>query len=116
MVKHINALNLRNNLLAILRVADIGVTLARLLVAMMFVKKEAASGHPVLKGNGFNCHRTVREDDFLLIGIDGMKLQVVTQPLAVIIQLWTKQFLQIRMRIDMQRLGTAHHIEGGNHT
>ena len=83
-------------------------------VTVTLGEQESTSGYFVLQRDSGYGDRAVLEDNFALTRIDGMEDDLVCHLIAMIVQQRLHQLLQIRRCVDMQRLRTPHHTEGGD--
>ena len=78
-------------------------------------KKETATRHTMLKGNGSHREATVFIDNGSRRGINRMELNLVFKSLTVGLHLHLQDGLQLRRSMDMQRCCTPQHAECGYH-
>ncbi len=118
-IKRPDAFDDRDDLLAVHRIGAVRVAFLRLITeraifildTVSLFEEKTASRHPVLERDGLHGNGAVLEDHLVFAGVDGMEDDVVETVVGVIVQQRRKQFLQIRMGVDMHRLGAFEHAE-----
>ena len=119
MIERIDALDDRNDLLAILSVRTIRIAFTGLVVetavfalhTMSFLEEESACRHPVFQRNRLDAHRAVLEDYGMFARVDRVEDDVVQAIVGMIVQQRLQQFLQVLVRIYMHGLRTFEHTE-----
>ena len=118
-VQHIDTIDDRYYLLAVLRVRAVRITFAGfvtertvfVLDAVGLLKEETAGRHTMLERNRLYTHCTVFKNHLMLARVNRVEDDIVQTIVRMIIEQRLQQFLQVRLRVYMHRLRSLEHAE-----